>query len=61
MKNIFNIETVGHLMWTTFGVVSAIGAYSKAEYWICGIMCLIAIFYSVRLFIDLFLHTKTKD
>ena len=43
------IEILANVIWTFFGVFGGISYYSKAEYWICGIMFLIGILYSYKL------------
>ncbi len=38
-----------NLLWTAFGIIGGINYYSKSEYWIFGIMSLIAILYAYKL------------
>lgn len=42
-------EILTNLLWTIFGVIGGISYYSKAEYWICVIMFLIAVLYLYKL------------
>jgi hypothetical protein len=42
-------EILANLIWTAFGIIGGINYYSKAEYWICGIMFLIGILYAYKL------------
>jgi hypothetical protein len=43
------IEILTNLSWTIFGIIGGIDYYSKAEYWICGLMFLIGIVYCYKL------------
>lgn len=49
MNKINKSETLANLLWTAFGVIGAIHYYSKADYWICGILSLIGVLYAYRL------------
>jgi hypothetical protein len=42
------IEILTNLSWTIFGIIGGIDYYSKAEYWICGLMFLIGILYCYK-------------
>ena len=46
------IEILTNGLWTAFGIIGGISYYSKAEYWISGIMSLIAILYVYKLIIS---------
>jgi len=52
-KNIWlrkiEIEILTNILWTAFGIIGGISYYSKAEYWISGIMFLIGILYAYKL------------
>jgi hypothetical protein len=49
MNKLNKTEILTNLLWTAFGIIGGISYYSKAEYWICGIMSLIGVFYAYRL------------
>ena len=42
-------EIITNLLWTAFGIIGGLNYYSKEEYWICGILFLIAILYAYKL------------
>lgn len=42
-------EIIANLLWAAFGIIGGISYFSKGEYWICGIMSLIGVFYGYRL------------
>ena len=46
MNKLNKTEILTNLLWTVIGGISY---YSKAEYWICGIMFLIGILYAYKL------------
>tara|TARA_R110000787_G_C13212041_1_gene425245 strand:- start:477 stop:656 length:180 start_codon:yes stop_codon:yes gene_type:complete len=50
MNKLVKSEIPTNILWTAFGVIGGLNYYSKAEYWICGIMSLIAILYALKLF-----------
>lgn len=49
MNKLNKTEILTNLLWTVFGIIGGINYYSKAEYWICGIMFLIGILYVYKL------------
>jgi hypothetical protein len=49
MNKLNKTEILTNLLWTVFGIIGGINYYSKAEYWICGIMSLIGILYAYKL------------
>ena len=49
MNKLNKTEILTNVLWSVFGVIGGINYYSKAEYWICGIMFLIGILYSYKL------------
>jgi hypothetical protein len=40
---------LANLLWITFGIIGGINYYSKAEYWIFGVMFLTGILYCYKL------------
>tara|TARA_R110002049_G_scaffold169188_1_gene335748 strand:- start:780 stop:941 length:162 start_codon:yes stop_codon:yes gene_type:complete len=49
MNKLNKTEMLTNILWTAFGIIGGIRYYSKAEYWICGIMFLIGILYAFKL------------
>ncbi|MCI2230509.1 hypothetical protein MC378_15140 [Polaribacter sp. MSW13] len=49
MNKLNKTEILTNVLWTAFGIIGGISYYSKAEYWICGIMSLIGILYAYKL------------
>jgi hypothetical protein len=58
MNKLLKSEILTNLLWTAFGIIGGLNYYSKGEYWIFGIMSIIAVLYALRLFKSL---SKTKD
>ena len=48
-KKLSKIDILANLVWVLFGIIGVFNYYSKGEYFICGIMGLIAILYAYRL------------
>lgn len=49
MSKLNKTKILANLLWTVFGIIGGISYYSKAEYWICGIIFLIGILYAYKL------------
>lgn len=49
IKKMNKSEIITNLLWTAFGIIGGLNYYSKEEYWICGILFLIAILYAYKL------------
>jgi hypothetical protein len=49
MNKLNKTEILTNILWTVFGTIGGISYYSKAEYWICGVMLLIGILYAYKL------------
>jgi len=49
MKKLNKTEILTNFLWILFGIIGGISYYSKAEYWICGVMFLIGILYCYKL------------
>tara|TARA_R110000782_G_scaffold208468_2_gene296866 strand:- start:31 stop:204 length:174 start_codon:yes stop_codon:yes gene_type:complete len=48
MNKLLKSEILTNLLWTAFGIIGGMNYYLKSEYWICGIMSLIAIVYAYK-------------
>jgi len=53
MNKLNKSEILTNLLWGIFGIIGGIGHYSKAEYWISGVMFLIGILYCYKLIISI--------
>ncbi|WP_160131605.1 hypothetical protein [Kordia antarctica] len=61
MNKLLKSEILTNLLWAAFGIIGGLNYYKKAEYWICGIMSLIAIVHALRLFKNLFKNKEIVD
>lgn len=49
MNKLLKSEIITNLLWIAFGIIAGINYYSKSEYWIFGIVLLIAIVHAYKL------------
>ena len=61
MNKLLKSEILTNLLWTVFGIIGGLNYYSKREYWIFGIMSLIAVLYALKLFKSLSKNKETED
>ncbi len=61
MNKLIKSEILTNLLWTTFGIIGGLDYYSKEDYWICGVMFLIAILYALRLFKSIAQNKETEN
>ncbi|BAO76418.1 hypothetical protein [Winogradskyella sp. PG-2] len=61
MNKLLKSEILTNLLWTAFGIIGGLNYYSKGEYWIFGIMSLIAVLYALKLFKSLSKNKETED
>ena len=61
MNKLLKSEILTNLLWTAFGIIGGLNYYSKGEYWIFGIMSLIAVFYALKLFKSLSKSEVAED
>jgi hypothetical protein len=61
MNKFLKSEILTNLLWTAFGIIGGLDYYSKEDYWICGVMFLIAILYALRLFKSIAKNKETEN
>jgi|GEM_PF-3522952 hypothetical protein len=49
MKTLLNSKVLSNLLWMVFGTMSVLIYYPKQEYWIAGLMAIIATLYAIKL------------
>ena len=49
MKKFLRSETVKNLLWVAFGLIGGINYFSREEYWISGILFLVAVLYAYNI------------
>jgi len=49
MKTLLNSKVLSNLLWMVFGTMGVLIYYPKQEYWIAGLMVIIATLYAIKL------------
>jgi len=60
LKKLITIEALPKLLWVTFGIIGGLNSYSQGDFWISGLMFLIAAVNVFRLKGSFFKKDKNK-